>query len=211
VPRRPRPRRPRGLTALLIAAALPAAACGGGGSSSTSSASKSSTSAASGSGASAEKPLAPATVTLWVGFTGRELKIMKRVVAGFERAHPGVKVKTVGGISDDKIVASIRGGNAPDIAQSFSTDNTGSFCASGAWTDLGPRMQAVGLKASAFPPAVQSYTKFAGKQCALPMLADVYGLYYNKNMFAKAGSAGRRGRSPSSRPTPATASRAASR
>ena len=45
-----------------------------------------------------------------------------------------MKVKTVGGISDDKIVTAIRGGNAPDIAQSFSTDNTGSFCASGAWT-----------------------------------------------------------------------------
>jgi multiple sugar transport system substrate-binding protein len=183
--RRPRPRRTGALTAVLLAAALVAAACGGGGSGSSSSSGSSSGTAASGS--SAEKPLAPATVTLWVGFTGRELKIMKGVVSGFERAHPGVKVDTVGGISDDKIVASIRGGNAPDIAQSFSTDNTGSFCASGAWTDLGPRMKADGLQATAFPPAVQSYTKFAGKQCALPMLADVYGLYYNKDMFAKAG------------------------
>src|SRR5690349_17692304 len=83
------------------------------------------------------------------------------VVAGFERAHPGVTVKTVGGISDDKIVAAIRGGNAPDIAQSFSTDNTGSFCGSGAWTDLGPRMKADGISTSQFPAAVQAYTKFA--------------------------------------------------
>src|SRR6185312_4500882 len=155
------------------------AACGGSGSSSSSSSSGAApaTSAAA-SGSAAEKPLAPATVTLWVGFTQRELKIIKGVVARFEQANPGVKVKTVGGISDDKIVASIRGGNAPDIAQSFSTDNTGSFCSSGAWTDLGPRMKADGLSTDIF---------FGGKQCAMPMLADVYGLYYNKAMFAKAG------------------------
>jgi len=183
-----RPRRTAALAPLLAAAALLAAACGGSGSSSSSSSSGAApaTSAAA-SGSAAEKPLAPATVTLWVGFTQRELKIIKGVVARFEQANPGVKVKTVGGISDDKIVAAIRGGNAPDIAQSFSTDNTGSFCASGAWTDLGPRMKADGLSTDQFPPAVRSYIGFDGKQCAMPMLADVYGLYYNKKLFAKAG------------------------
>jgi multiple sugar transport system substrate-binding protein len=170
----------------VLAAALVVAACGGGGGGGSSAPASGSASTAA-SGTAAEARLAPATVTLWVGFTQRELKIIKGVVAGFERAHPGVKVKTVGGISDDKIVAAIRGGNAPDIAQSFSTDNTGSFCASGAWTDLGPRMKADGISAGQFPRAVQAYTKFAGKQCAMPMLADVYGLYYNKAMFAKAG------------------------
>jgi multiple sugar transport system substrate-binding protein len=184
---RRRRRRPTLSTVALVGAALVAAACGGGGGSSSSSSSGAASSTASPAAGTAEKPLAPATVTLWVGFTARELKTIKGVVADFERAHPGVTVKTVGGISDDKIVAAIRGGNAPDVAQSFSTDNTGSFCSSGAWTDLAPRMKADGLSASEFPPAVQSYTKFAGKQCALPMLADVYGLYYNKKLFAKAG------------------------
>jgi multiple sugar transport system substrate-binding protein len=187
---RSRLRRTAALAPLAAAALLLAAACGGGsggGSSASSSSAASGASSVSASASAAEKPLAPATVTLWVGFTQRELKAIKSVVAGFERANPGVKVKTVGGISDDKIVAAIRGGNAPDIAQSFSTDNTGSFCASGAWTDLGPRMKADGLSTDLFPPAVQSYIQFRGKQCAMPMLADVYGLYYNKAMFAKAG------------------------
>jgi multiple sugar transport system substrate-binding protein len=182
---RSRPRRALALAALLLAGALLAAACGGSGSGGSSS--SSSSTAASASGSAAEKKLAPATISLWVGFTQRELGIIKGVVADFERANPGVKVKTVGGISDDKIVAAIRGGNAPDIAQSFSTDNTGSFCASGAWSDLGPRMKADGLTTDQFPPAVRSYIGFGGKQCAMPMLADVYGLYYNKKLFAKAG------------------------
>jgi len=186
---RSRTRRTAALAPLLAAAAVLAAACGGSGSSSSSSSGSAPTASAAASGSAAEKPLAPATVTLWVGFTQRELKIIKGVVARFEQANPGVKVKTIGGISDDKIVAAIRGGNAPDIAQSFSTDNTGSFCGSGAWTDLGPRMKADGLSTDQFPPAVRSYIGFAGKQCAMPMLADVYGLYYNKKLFAKAGIA----------------------
>ena len=108
--------------------------------------------------------------------------MIKGVVARFEQANPGVKVKTVGGINDDKIVAAIRGGNAPDIAQSFTTDNTGSFCSSGGWIDLGPYMDR-GLSTDQFPQAVRSYTEFGGKRCAMPMLADVYGLYYNKELL----------------------------
>ncbi len=42
---------------------------------------------------------------------------------------------------------------------------------------------------SMFPPATRYYTQYAGKQCALPLLADDYGLYYNKALFRKAGIA----------------------
>ena len=35
------------------------------------------------------------------------------------------------------------------------------------------------------PSTVRSYTEFHGKRCAMPFLADAYGLYYNKDMFAE--------------------------
>ena len=76
--------------------------------------------------------LEPAEITLWVGFTQRELGVIKDTVKQFEEANPGVKVKVVGGINDDKIIAASRGGKAPDVAQSFSADNSGAFCSSGA-------------------------------------------------------------------------------
>ena len=38
-----------------------------------------------------------------------------------------------------------------------------------------------------FPQASQYYTQYKGKRCALPLLADVYGFYYNKTLFKKAG------------------------
>jgi multiple sugar transport system substrate-binding protein len=141
-----------------------------------------------GSGGSASK--ASGQVTFWVGFSQRELGVVKDAVKAFEQSHPAITVKVVGGISDDKIIASIRGGNGPDAVQSFTADNTGAFCNSGGWIDLKSRMQRDGIEESIFPPAAREYTKYKDIRCALPMLADVYGLYYNKKMFAKAGIAG---------------------
>ena len=57
---------------------------------------------------------------------------MKDVIADFEKTHPDIHVKVVGGISDDKIVAAIRGGNAPDVAHSFDAGAyTGAYCSNG--------------------------------------------------------------------------------
>jgi multiple sugar transport system substrate-binding protein len=129
----------------------------------------------------------PVTITLWTGFSGRELGVIKGVTEDFHKQNPKITVKVLGSVDDDKIIAAARGGNSPDVAHSFSTDNTGAFCSSGAWIPLQPYMDRDGLSASAFPTSVQSYTKYKGNQCTLPMLADVYGLYYNKDLLAKAG------------------------
>ena len=142
---------------------------------------------AAGAPAAKADKLEPAEITLWVGFTQRELKVFKDAVKGFEEKNPGVTVKVVGGINDDKIIAASRGGKAPDVAQSFSADNAGAFCSSGAWIDLKSYMERDGISDDIFPPAPRSYTQFEGTRCALPMLADAYGLYYNSEMLEKAG------------------------
>ena len=38
-----------------------------------------------------------------------------------------------------------------------------------------------------FPKTIRDYTAYKDKRCALPFLADTYGLYYNKKLLAKAG------------------------
>ena len=110
------------------------------------------------------------------------------MIADFEKTHPDIHVKVVGGISDDKIVAAIRGGNAPDVAHSFDAGAyTGAYCSNGAWIDLADYMKQDGLSDDVFPEVPRQYSQFEGTRCALPMLADVYGLYYNKDLLAKAG------------------------
>ena len=113
--------------------------------------------------------------------------MFKKVVNEYDKAHPDVTVKVVGGINDNKIVAAIRAGNAPDVVSSFNSYNVGNYCGSGGWIDLGPLMKQDHISASEFPAATQYYTQYNGVRCALPLLADDYGLYYNKALFAKAG------------------------
>jgi len=73
------------------------------------------------------------------------------------------------------------------VVSSFNSYNVGTYCSTGGWIDLGPLLKQSHIDPSIFPAATRYYTQFKGKRCALPMLADVYGLYYNKALFRKAG------------------------
>ena len=177
--RRPAPRRTaigRLATATLLAGALALwlAACGGDDDTSSGE-------------AQAFDENAQVSIEMWSGFTSRELDLLNGIIADFEKQYPNVDVKSVGGINDDKIIASLRGGNAPDVTLSFSTDNTGAFCSSGGWIDLAPYIERDNVKIDEFPQAVQDYTQYQGTRCAMPLLADDYGLYYNTDMLAAAG------------------------
>jgi len=64
----------------------------------------------------------PITITMWNGFTDRELGVIDKAVEMFHASHKWITVKDTGGVDDDKIVKAIRGGNAADVTMSFSAD-----------------------------------------------------------------------------------------
>ena len=144
-------------------------------------------------GAASSRPNAKAahkadTVTIWVGWSaGHELTEFKKVVAEYDAKHPEVNVKVVGGINDDKIFAALRSGNVPDVVSSFMSSNVGIFCPSGGWVDLAPYLKRDHVNVNIFPATSRYYTQYKGTRCALPLLVDSTGLYYNKTLFKKAG------------------------
>src|SRR5689334_5268982 len=146
--------------------------------------------AAVGATAATKRSSSPTKLSIWVGWSARELSVFKKVVAEYDKAHPNEQWTVSGGIVDDKIVASIRAGNAPDVASSFNSYDVGVYCGTGGWIDLAPLMKQSGVKTGDFPAATNYYTQFGGKKCALPLLADTYGLYYNKDLFKASGIAG---------------------
>ncbi len=130
----------------------------------------------------------PTKLTVWVGWSaGKELITFKKVAAEYDKAHPDVTLDVVGGIVDQKIVAAIRAGQAPDVVSSFNSYDVGIYCGTKAWLDLTPFLQKSHISTSIFPSATMYYTQYGGTRCALPLLADTYGLYYNKALFKKAG------------------------
>ncbi len=142
-------------------------------------------------GGTKDDPDADVTITFWHGWSAdSEVAAIQQTIDAFEKANPNIHVKVVGNITDDKINQALRAGgsSAPDVVSSFTTDNVGQFCTSGAFADLAPFMEESGLDpAATFPPAQLQYTQYDGNQCALPLLSDAYGLYYDKDAFAAAG------------------------
>ncbi len=61
------------------------------------------------------------SLTVWVGWSARELNEFKKVVAEYDAKNADVTVKVVGGINDDKITAALRSGNGPDVVSSFTS------------------------------------------------------------------------------------------
>ena len=143
------------------------------------------------SGGASDDPNAKTTITFWHGWSApSEIKAIDENIKAFEKKHSNITVKAVSNITDDKINQALRAGGpkAPDVVSSFTTDNVGEFCTSGAFVDLSPFMKKSGIDPEqTFPSAQLDYTQFEGNQCSLPLLSDAYGLYYNKKMFAAAG------------------------
>lgn len=131
------------------------------------------------------------TINFWHAWSApNEVAGVKALVAGFEKAHPNIHVNVVGNMTDDKINQALRtgGDKAPDVISSFTTNNVGKFCSSGALVDLNPFFKKAGIDPeTTFPKAMNEYTQFDGDRCTAPLLGDAYGLYYNKTEFKKAG------------------------
>jgi multiple sugar transport system substrate-binding protein len=131
------------------------------------------------------------TLNFWHAWSApAEVAAVKSLVAGFEKTHPGIHVNVVGNMTDDKINQALRTGGtkAPDVISSFTTNNVGKFCSSGALIDLNPFFEKSGIDPEkTFPKAMNEYTQFDGDRCSVPLLGDAYGLYYNKTAFEKAG------------------------
>jgi multiple sugar transport system substrate-binding protein len=144
-------------------------------------------------GTSANDEVAPAgqeakgDIEFWHFFTDREGEAIDTAIKQFEKLHPDIHVKVTAGQDDAKMLQAISSGKGPDVGLSYSTDIVGKFCSSNAWRDLTPFIDRDKVDLDQFPETVRAYTSYHDRRCAMPFLADVYGLYYNKTLLAQAG------------------------
>jgi len=126
-------------------------------------------------------------ITLWHFFTDKDADAVQRAVDAFISVYPQVSVTVKVAQDDDAMRAAIADGQNIDVVISYSSDQIGPLCSTGALRDLAPFIQDDSLDMNQIPSVVQSYTQFAGSQCALPMLTDATGLFYNKTLLQRAG------------------------
>jgi len=131
---------------------------------------------------------APTTITVWSFNTlPNEVKAFRDDLGRLHAKYPWLTVKFVPGKDDAAYAKAIAAGNPPDVFISTAPDNVGEFCHNGTVLDMTNYLKSAGIDVAAtFPKASLIYTQYLGKQCALPLLTDAYGLYYNKKLFAAA-------------------------
>lgn len=130
------------------------------------------------------------TVIVWSPYHDGNLKLWDAAIKRIEAANPGLNITSVGNIDMAKSLAAINAGNGPDISVSNGAGNLGWFCGSGAWQNLNKyilnKKIGIDLKAT-FTPAANASTISNKVRCALPLNAEVFGFYYNKDLLSKAG------------------------
>jgi multiple sugar transport system substrate-binding protein len=142
----------------------------------------------SGSAATGPSGEQPVTIALWSFYSGGEFKKYCSVLQDFHQKYPWISIEHTGGKSEQDIFRAVNSDTAPDMMIDPGPDNVAKFCSAGTYRDLAKYLQNDGIDlAATVPDAALRYTSYNGDQCSLPVLSDAYGLYYNKDMFAKAG------------------------
>lgn len=129
-------------------------------------------------------PRAQATdLTVWHAYRAQEKAALEKVVAEYNKSHPGVTVKTLAVPYDalaDKISAAVPRGNGPDVFI-FAQDRLGG------WIEAGNTVEPIdfyldkGIKDRYLPTTMQAMT-YRGSTYGLPLNFKVITLIYNKKL-----------------------------
>ncbi len=129
----------------------------------------------------------PVTLQVSSFFTDREKSLVDSVLADFHTKYPWITVKHTGGQSTDTQIQAIRGNNAPDLVLYQQAEGVPALCSSGTFIPLQAYMDRDQITDDMFTAATKEYTSWDGKRCGLPMLSDVYALFYDKTALQEAG------------------------
>ena len=122
------------------------------------------------------------TLEFWELAVGEEL--MRSILDKFERQHPGIRVHFQQLSWDyglDKVVTAIAAGNAPDVVE-LGTDWVPQFSSSGVLSDLTNELAPIKNRFLLWDPVT-----YRGRVYGMPWLAGTRILFYNRELFSKAG------------------------
>lgn len=108
-------------------------------------------------------------------------------IAAFEKANPKIKVKviTIGDDYDTKLQTMVAGNKAPDVAQ-VAENGTG-FATKNAFIDLNSRIKKDNIDLTKKYGGASALYKWDGKTFGIPDRGGSGVLFYNKDLFDKAG------------------------
>ncbi len=133
----------------------------------------------------------PVKITLWHAMGGaRYDAITKDIAAGFNKANPSYAVEPLftGSYAETvtKAIAAIRAGNPPHIVQVFEV-GTQTMLDSGAIIPVTEMVKPGEIDFDDYIAPILNYYKVGGKLYSMPFNSSTAIIYYNKEVFQKAG------------------------
>jgi len=131
-------------------------------------------------------------ITWWHAMSGSRLKVVNKIVSDFNASHPGIELTALytGTYAETltKYVAAYRSKTAPNLMQSYEV-GTQQMLSSGA---IIPVYKIPGMVDETWDWAqyvipITNYYSTAGNLWSMPFNSSTAMLYYNKDLFAKAG------------------------
>jgi multiple sugar transport system substrate-binding protein len=129
------------------------------------------------------------TLAFWNGWTGADGDFAKKMVAQFNKANPKVKVTmNVYQWADffQKLPAAVQSGNGPDVSV-MHIDDIPTQAAQQVIVPIDSIVKSLKFQESQFAPAVWNGGLYQGKRYGIPIDVHNLGLYYNQDLFDKAG------------------------
>ncbi len=126
-------------------------------------------------------------LTIWFAPQGFEEQYFKKLYHRFELEHPGVRIKGMGALTQEKLESAIVAGCPPDVAYLYNIVAVGPMAANKALVPLDKYFRDSGLKEKDFLPGAVSQLRYQGIQFAMPTTRDSRALYYNRTRFKEVG------------------------
>jgi multiple sugar transport system substrate-binding protein len=128
-------------------------------------------------------------LTFWNGFTGGDAPTMLAIIDGFEKEHPGTRVRMVTARWEDyyqKVPAAIVAGKGPDVGI-MHVDQIALNAAHGVLRPLDDVAAGLELEQSDFAPEVWQAGVYRDKRYGIPLDVHPLGLFWNKAVLSDAG------------------------
>lgn len=130
-------------------------------------------------------------IKFWSNHPGKSKDVEQKIIDAFVAANPGTKVELVdGGASYEELAqkfnAALTGGDLPDVI--VASDVTWfNFALNKAITPLDDLWKTEGIKSEDYVDTLREDYVYNGKHYAMPYSRSTCLMYYNKDMWAKAG------------------------
>jgi sn-glycerol 3-phosphate transport system substrate-binding protein len=130
----------------------------------------------------------PIVIHFWHAMSGKRLGAVQAIVDGFNKTHPNIKVVPLftGTYAETltKAIAAYRAGNPPDIVQVYEVGFQ-TMLDSGAIVPASDILK--GFNFGNIVGPILRYYSYKGKLYSMPFNSSTAMLYYNKDVFKKAG------------------------